>query len=100
LDLRIVATTNAQGLQMEEAIMRPGRLSKHIEVGVLDRGTATGIFKRLCPKKKTLPKVLTEGSDFKMTLAEAYALARKNGWKPGVRKIEVEKDEDEEDWND
>ncbi len=100
LDLRIVATTNAQELQMEEALMRPGRLSKHIKVGVLDRGTATGIFKRLCPKKRTLPKVLTEGSDFKMTLAEAYSLARKNGWKPGVRKIEVDKAEDEEDWND
>ena len=101
LDLRIVATTNAEGLQMEEALMRPGRLSKMIKVGVLDVKTARGIFKRLCPKRKfpeELADIARPVGSFKMTLAEMYALARKHGWKPGVRKVEVE--DAENDWED
>jgi hypothetical protein len=101
LDLRIIATTNAKELHMEEAIMRPGRLSKMLEVGALDLPTARGVFERLLPGKK-LPKVLTEVAplgEWKMTLAEAYALARKHGWVPNARKIEVEKDEDYDDYN-
>lgn len=93
LDLRIVATTNANELHMEEAIMRPGRLSKMLEVGRLDVETARGVFKRLCPKKKNLPKEL---SDANMTLAEVYSLARKNGWKPGNRKVELSTDNDDD----
>jgi len=100
LDLRIVATTNANELHMEEAIMRPGRLSKMLEVGALDVETARGVFKRLCPKKKSLPGLLgNPGHQFKMTLAEVYALARKHGWKPGNRKVELSADDDE-DWDD
>jgi hypothetical protein len=94
LDLRIVATTNANELHMEEAIMRPGRLSKMLEVGKLDVETARGVFRRLCPKKKKLPTVL-EDPDFTMTLAEVYSLARKNGWKPGNRKVELSPDDDD-----
>ncbi len=90
LDLRIVATTNAKEIHMEEAIMRPGRLSKLLEVGVLDLETAKSIFNRLCPKKKKLPDALNVNSmSFKMTLAEIYALARKYGWKPDNRKVEL-----------
>jgi len=86
LDLRIVATTNAQELNMEEAIMRPGRLSKMLEVEALDLNTAINVFKRLCPDVN-LPKQLKAGSGFKTTLAEMYSLARKHGWKPSARKV-------------
>lgn len=98
LDLRIIATTNAKELHMEEALMRPGRLSKMLEVGPLDIQTAKGVFKRLLPGKK-LPSILTEQprkGDFSMTLAEAYSLARKNGWVPNVRKVEDTEDSDDE----
>lgn len=94
LDLRIIATTNAQELHMEEALVRKGRLSKMLEVGPLDPLTAQKIFKRLCPDKK-LP-IEIHGSvnpkDFKVTLADVYSLARDNGWAPNSRKIKPQKD--------
>lgn len=89
LDLRIIATTNAKKLEMEAAILRPGRLSKRLEVGPLDLDTARGVFRRLLPDVK-FPEILRlkDGGrlvPFKMTLAEAYSLARKSGWKPEAR---------------
>lgn len=104
LDLRIVATTNAHELHMEEAIMRPGRLSKMLEVGPLDVTTARGVFNRLLPEAK-LPDELTKkfkdesvnSPGYKMSLAEAYSLARKHGWIPEARKVEEDEDEEEFD---
>jgi hypothetical protein len=101
LDIRIVATTNAHELHLDEAISRPGRLSKMLEVGPLDINTARSVFTRLLPDHK-LPDELTKKfrevgvnqPGFKMSLAEAYSLARKYGWLPEVRK--VEEDEEEE----
>lgn len=91
LDLRIVATTNADQLEMEPAMMRPGRLSKMLDVGSLDLPTAQKIFTRLLPSSP-FPVEINESvrlNDFQMTLAEVYALARKCGWEPDVRKIEA-----------
>lgn len=81
LDLRIVATTNAEELEMEKAMMRPGRLSKMLDVGPLDPETVRNIFQRLCPNKDI--------TNEERTLAEVYALARKYGWEPEVRKVET-----------
>lgn len=88
LDLRIIATTNAKKLEMEAAILRPGRLSKRMEVGALDLVTARGVFQRLLPTVK-LPKEFRDPpmTGFRMTLAEAYSLARKHGWEPQVREV-------------
>jgi hypothetical protein len=102
LDLRIIATTNAKKLEMEAAILRPGRLSKRLEVGALDVETAKSVFRRLLPDIK-FPKeliVYPGTKDFKMTLAEAYSLARKHGWEPKTREISKKKlssDEDDSD---
>lgn len=86
LDLRIVATTNAKKLEVEPAILRPGRLSKRMEVGSLDLTTARGVFNRLLPEIREYPeKLQAAASSFKMTLAEAYSLARKHGWEPEQR---------------
>lgn len=96
LDLRIIATTNAQELHMEEALMRPGRLSKMLEVGPLDLETARGVFKRLLPDQPIpteLCPLAKDSKNWKMTLAEAYSLARKHGWLPSVRKVDVEQDD-------
>ena len=101
LDLRIVATTNAHELHLDEAISRPGRLSKMLEVGPLDVTTARGVFTRLLPDHKLPDELIhsfknidVKSRDFKMSLAEAYSLARKYGWLPEERK--VEEDEEEE----
>lgn len=83
LDLRIVATTNARKLDIEPAILRPGRLSKRIEVDHLNNQEIKNIFKNLCPEH-----VESHGypgsilNQEKMLLAEIYLEARNYGWKP------------------
>lgn len=49
LDVRIVATTNAKGVDLDEAVKRVGRLCRRIEVGALDSMKAKEIFQRLAP---------------------------------------------------
>lgn len=102
LDIRIVATTNADELKMEPAIMRPGRLSKMLDVNHVDFETATSIFTRLLPGV-AMPETLKKDNPhnpLKMTLAEVYSLARQNGWKASPRKVEDNTEEDEmEDWD-
>jgi ATP-dependent 26S proteasome regulatory subunit len=87
LDLRIIATTNAKKLELEEAITRKGRISKDMEVGPLDAATAQGVYNRLLPGKK-LPKALEiqPNVKFEMSLGNVYHMARENGWTPKARK--------------
>ena len=47
LDLRIVCTTNAEIEEIDEALMRTGRLSARIEVNLLDVEHAKAIYKRV-----------------------------------------------------
>ncbi len=86
LDLRIIATTNAKKLEMEQAIMRPGRLCRRLEVGLLGSKTAAVIFNVLCPGKQ-VPDSLVG----KVSLAMVYSVARQAGWEPESRK-KVEED--------
>lgn len=74
LDVRILATTNAKTLEMDEATRRPGRLCRYIEVGPLDKGTAQACLSRLMGR--------TVQMDKGMSLAEVYRKARGLGWKP------------------
>jgi len=102
LDVRIVATTNADELKMEQAIMRPGRLSKMLDVDHLDPLTAQQIFRRLLPGVDFPVEIngSTNPKDFKVTLAEVYSMARKNGWTPSPRKVDDTVEEDEmDDWD-
>lgn|SRR5574337_154333 len=100
LDIRIVATTNADELKLDKAVTRPGRLSKMLDVGSLDPLTAQKIYRRLLPEGNFPVEIngSTNPKDFKVTLAEVYALARQNGWVPTPRKVE-ESEEDEEEWD-
>jgi len=100
LDLRIVATTNADKLEMEKALIRPGRLSKIMEVGALDLLTAKNVFHRLLSEVKNISEVKTPPQligpkDFKMTLAEVYSLARQYGWVSSIRKMDDNDNENE-----
>lgn len=102
LDVRIVATTNADELKMEQAIMRPGRLSKMLDVDHLDPLTAQQIFRRLLPSVDFPVEIngSTNPKNFKVTLAEVYSMARKNGWTPSPRKVDETTEEDEmDDWD-
>lgn len=76
LDIRIIATINANKLEMDKAISRPGRLSARLEVNYLDLKTANVIWGILVPEKP-----LPTWKD-KLTLADVYLKARKSGWKP------------------
>lgn len=103
LDLRIVATTNAKKMEMEEAILRPGRLSKRLEVGRIDINTALNIFNRLLPSVSTpveLTLIKSNGIKLEMTLAEVYALARKYGWAPESRKESSDANKDQDSFDD
>lgn len=72
LDIRIIATTNADRLDLDPALVRPGRLSAQVEVGKLDYEQSIEIVKRL----KGDPSTLKKNENY--TLAELYSLA-KNG---------------------
>lgn len=53
LDLRIIASTNAEKVEFDQAVLRPGRLCSHIEVGKLSTERAHAIFKRETGKEFT-----------------------------------------------
>lgn len=72
LDLRILATTNREHQEFDDAILRPGRLSTHITVGHLDPQTATEVYRRLTGKEKAFSKAIS--------LATVYQMAYDEGW--------------------
>lgn len=74
LDIRIVATTNANIRNLDKAITRPGRLSTEITFDALPALKANEVFKRLTGKEGpfTQPTIL----------AEVYTKAGDAGWTP------------------
>lgn len=75
--LFIVATSNTPIKQIDEALQRPGRLSRLVSVGHLPIEKAAKVFSRLVPNKE--PTFTSP-----MTLAEIYQAARRAGWDPGA----------------
>jgi len=51
LNLRIIATTNANKLKFDRALTRPGRLLKHVSVDLLEPEKANKIYQRLTDNK-------------------------------------------------
>jgi hypothetical protein len=103
LDLRIVATTNADKIEIDKAAMRPGRLNCEIEVGLLSWNKTKEILDKLCGKEgynvdvafEKLIKAKTRGACAAdkpvVSLAEVYREARKFGWEPeDIDKLGVE----------
>lgn len=74
LDIRIVATTNAEKIEMDPATRRPGRLCRYIDVGDLSREGANQAFKRLTGK--------ADFYDEGQSIAQVYLDARSHGWEP------------------
>lgn len=78
LDIRFVITTNAEVGELEEALMRPGRLSQHIIIGNLDVEIAKAVWSRLTDKGPN-----AHGSPTKaMSLSEVYASTKPTRSKP------------------
>lgn len=75
LDLRILATTNANELEMDKAIIRSGRLSQRMTVGELAAKHANRVLGNLLGKKVNKFKKPT-------ILADVYKEAKKLGWTP------------------
>lgn len=95
LDIRIIATTNAAKINMDKASLREGRLCREVEVGPIGVEQATQILQRLVPEAKGLTfntkssaMGFKAGSDNSQvaTLAQVYARARAEGWKPPAPK--------------
>lgn len=80
LDMRILATTNANKLDIEPAIMRPGRLCKLINLGKLSTNQANELFMKLTNGKTSLDHPFGLGGKIlpftqPATLAEIYQMA-------------------------
>lgn len=72
LDLKFVISTNADNIQVDDAIKRPGRLLRHLNVAYLNYDQSCKIYFRLTQKDPT--EVLKE--DQKYLLTDLYALSR------------------------
>jgi len=75
LDVRILATTNAEKIEIDKATRRPGRLCRYMEVGTLSPAIATKALHRLTGR---MPEPYSKTT----TIAEVYQKARTMGWKP------------------
>ncbi len=69
LDIRLITTTNAEEIEFDRAITRPGRLCKHVYVGKLSKEEAAKVYSRERPG---------ETKEYKqdVTLAQVYADAK------------------------
>lgn len=68
LDVRIIATTNANKLEFDKALLRAGRLCQSINIGMLSPVQADAVYQRLTGRSKTYEKP--------MVLADIYADAK------------------------
>jgi ATP-dependent 26S proteasome regulatory subunit len=72
LDLRVIATTNAKRVELDPAVIRPGRLGTMAHVGLLGPEHCQAIYERLTGRTKVFWE--------EKTLAEVYSDARDTGW--------------------
>jgi SpoVK/Ycf46/Vps4 family AAA+-type ATPase len=69
-NIRIVATTNAKTVDVDDALLRPGRLCSHVKFDKLTPAHSKKVYKEICGKD------LKEKGGF--TLAEIYKMANEN----------------------
>lgn len=79
LDIRVVASSNTKKFEIDEALVRDGRLICHTHVGQPDRATRESILRRITKNPDAaLP-------DDALSLASVYRAARRMGWKADVK---------------
>ncbi len=85
LDLRIIATTNAERIELDPAVTRPGRMCTHLTLGELPAAQLASIYNRLSESDQGADAVQKAHAK---TLAEVYRLARDTTWAAEVPKTE------------
>lgn len=70
LNIRIICTTNAESVDIDPAILRPGRLCRRTNVGALSIKEAEAVYINLTSKKRKLDGLTNP------VLAEIYQLAK------------------------
>lgn len=73
-DFRVLVSTNARHVEVDPAVLRPGRLCRHIHVGPLNPDQAN---RALCD---LVGQPVTNAFRGPVPLAEVYQVARKLGW--------------------
>lgn len=80
LDLRVVCTTNAKPEKMDEAIMRPGRLCRHLRFNKLLFTQASDVYRRLLGDPEAdIQAVMGDKRSSTYTLADVYRAAKDRG---------------------
>lgn len=79
IDLRVIATTNARRIEIDDAMVRSGRLLRHLHVDKLSAEAANKRVSALLELEKT---PFTRET----ALCDVYAKARELGWQPPPRK--------------
>lgn len=77
LNIRVICTSNLRDEAMDEAILRPRRLSRKITIGYLNQPVAEDVYKRLTGQSIRIREDLT--------LSQVYSMAKDAGWKPPVQ---------------
>lgn len=84
LGVRVIATTNLENVEFDEAITRPGRLLKHIEIGRLDPIEASEAFEKITEGRKhifmepkTLAEIYAEANDYISQMPQPKPAAKK-----------------------
>ena len=75
LDIRIIATTNAELLDLDPAVVRPGRMCQHVLLRPFQAKEANELYASMVNNKTVDLRKPT-------TLAEIYRMAREDGWVP------------------
>lgn len=73
-DIRVIATTNAKSVDVDRAILRPGRLCRELTFDKLSREQVVKLYLQLTGEELA-------GIKEEMTLAEVYVKAKDAGWK-------------------
>lgn len=76
IDVRVIATSNSERIDLDPAITRPGRMCRHLSAASLERSEATAAFEAIAERLPKKPFLCGA------TLAEIYRLARLDGWEP------------------
>lgn len=81
-DVRILATTNAKKPEIDEAVLRPGRLAYHLSFEKVSQEKAVKIYNHLTgevnPTRFESMFLFQES----YSLADVYKMAREDGWVP------------------
>jgi len=76
IDFRIVATTNAKRMEIEPALVRKGRLSRHINISSLNKPHAISVYERISGKSfSQLNEKTQQTFEDGLILADIYDIA-------------------------